>query len=101
MKIKLLSREFDVVLMDFSPKDNDGVSTYYDRQIHVKKGRQPFRVFWHEVAHQWINYTGQHKQESFNEEEVCDLISHVIDQLVIENGIGIFEKMHEEPDATI
>jgi len=100
-KINLLSRSIDILLVDTTDASdliadftyNSGVANYERNLITIEKRHDAFVTLLHEIAHFWLQLTGQYYAESYNREMVVEFFGRLATQLILENGEDIFKKL--------
>lgn len=100
-KINLLGRSIGIELVDMSGANelisgfdyNSGVANYERNLITIEKRHDAFVTLLHEIAHFWLQLTGQYYAESYNREMVVEFFGRLATQLILENGADIFKKL--------
>jgi len=97
MKATILNSVYTIKQIDGSVSelnpDYSGIIDYSNKQIVVTQN-DTFVTILHELTHGWIRETGQSVKEIYNTEEVCDLTSYLIKNLLEDNGIDFFERLY-------
>jgi hypothetical protein len=102
MKIKLLCRDIDIVivsggdfkkLLDKDDNCNCGMSIYSKNLITVERCNDSFIILMHEIAHFWQERIGHYNTQNYDKELVADCVGYLTNQLIIENGLDIFERL--------
>jgi len=98
LRIKLLSREITLIKVDENSKHLDTASTgkakVYKNEIYFD-GSDPFPVLLHEIAHMFLFNSGNDRRKDYTEEQICDMIGKIIEQLLLENGDDIIKQLKE------
>ena len=94
-RISILGRSFSIYVID---ADEDfglsinGRIKYNHNTIKVwKSAYDPWLTLWHEIAHAFYNRFGDMVPDDL--EVACDLFANMIDALILENGVDIFERL--------
>ena len=97
MKLKLLA--YDVEIINVSSDANrlnnefDGIIYPNERKIYITEDAH-FSTYIHELVHFWVEYTGMHYIQQFNLESNCEITAKMIEQLILENGSDIIERIY-------
>jgi hypothetical protein len=95
MIIRLLGRDFKIAVVDLNEIEGcQGRITYRNRLIEISRqdAVEPLQVLLHELAHAWRYYTGL-TGERLTDEGTVDNMGSFAFQLIIENGLDIYQKM--------
>ena len=97
MKIKLLSREIEITIVNKNATELNptcrGVSDNYNMEISVLKNNVSFSSLLHEIKHLHSHKCGVSQLDEITQEVDCDLFAACIEQLMIENGDDIFTRL--------
>jgi len=62
--------------------------------VDTSPGNPVLRIAIHELLHQYLYYSGCHRDYDANEEQSCELFGAFMESLVNENGPDIIEKIY-------
>ena len=96
MKVKILSREIEIILIEHYQEDPlgnqyQGRAILLENKIYAEKNSSCLESIIHELKHfyRWfVGYRG-----SLEEEEDCEMTARFATQLIRENGLDIFERL--------
>jgi hypothetical protein len=96
LRIKLLSREITIQIIDENIKHLNpqltGHLNYLPPEIYVEN-KNVFITVLHELIHFYLNYSGHIFAREFSIETICEIFPYFLQQLIIENGIEVIEKI--------
>jgi len=102
MEINLFSREIELIKvsdnsLQFAP-DYTGRAVLQDNKAYFINSTDGFLICLHEIFHYYIYRAGFDNLTSFSKENICDMFATCIDQLMLENGEDIIERIKQFVD---
>jgi hypothetical protein len=99
VKIKLFCREIEIIKVDGNANHLNphysGRAVYDDTNRIYADGSNTFQTILHEVKHFWDWYAGIESMEQTPQEVNCNIFGFLVDQLMLENGADIFQRLKE------
>ena len=97
MKIKLLSRDVELVYYEETPihdKELIGYCDGFNFKLYFQKA-DAFATILHECMEFYLVHCGARYGAPYSKESLCDIPSKLIEQLMIENGDDIIKELKE------
>ncbi len=103
LNIKILNRDFEIKFVeknDMTREDILGFSSSIKKILTIGE-EDRFATLLHEVAHPYLFHAGVDDTFPISKETFCDMFSKLVENLMIENGDDVFQKLKSLSEGKI